>query len=375
MNRTKDSQTTSRRDFLKVAGAATVGTGLIAPGSLLAADEAVTKSTVAVVQNTSVSDAVRRAVTLSGGLDFIQPGQRVLIKTCAFNQQAHPCANSPELLYAVIRLVADAGCTDIYVGDRSFFVIKDVMSVLKAVGQYDAAMQAKQDIGGGVNVTVTPLDDAAPYLKEGSEPWRTIVHPQAEHYVDEQGRNTGFQLAEILFQMDHVINLSVAKTHFQAWFTMAMKSFVGMSSGQTRLAFHKFATTNDLGRQRELGQAEIQPDVTPFTNRLVELNLGLEPRLNIIEGTQPMVSGGPVDGDTIKADVVIASRDRIAADVAGIALLRTLGTDKRLQTVSPWQNPMIKYARKIGIGVKYPEHLTLKHEGLRDLEAFRAKMA
>jgi uncharacterized protein YndB with AHSA1/START domain len=41
-----------------------------------------------------------------------------------------------------------------------------------------------------------------------------------------------------LFAVDHVINVPVIKTHFQAWFTMSMKAFVGMSHHRTRREFH-----------------------------------------------------------------------------------------------------------------------------------------
>ncbi len=369
----------SRRNFLKAAGIATVGAGWAGrrawAGEEAKAEEVVAAK-VAVVQNSTIREAVRDAVNMSGGLDFIKPGQRVLIKPNATGGVKHPCCTNPEVLYEVIKMVGDAGCEDIYVGDRSFFFINDVMGVLKFVGHYDAAKQAEKDLGGKVKVTVVPFDQAMPYLKPGTpDVWRQINHPLAKHYTDESGNDTGFRLAEILFQMDHVISVPTAKTHFQAWFTMAMKSFVGMSHPDARKYFHRFSTTNDLRDQRSSGKAEVQPDVTPFTNRLVELNLGFAPRLNIIDGTRPIVYGGPSNGDSQEANVIIASRDRIAADVAGVALLRTLGTEKRLQETSPWKNPMIHYARKLGIGVKSPASLAFEHKGLGMLDQFTTNMA
>lgn len=363
----------SRRDFLKAAGAAAVGAGLgTAP---TASAQAAATATVAVVQNSTIAEAMRDAVALSGGLDFIRPGQRVLIKTNATGGVKHPITTNPEVLYEMIRLVAEAGCDDVYVGDRSFFVIDDVMDVLKRVGHFDAAKQAESDLGGGLKVTVVPFDKAGPYLKEGSSIWRTIHHPEARHYTDEAGKPIGYRLAEILFQMDHVINLPCAKTHFQAWFTMALKSFVGMSHPDTRRFFHGYATTNNLMDQKSPGLAEVQPDVTPFTNRIVELNLGFAPSLNVIDATRPIVNGGPSNGDSMVADVIIASRDRVAADVAGLALLRTLGSERRIQTLSPWRNPMIRYARRLGIGVRRMSELHFVHKNLSFLDEFTSNMA
>lgn len=364
-----------RRAFLRGgAGALAAGT-LGVPGISRAqvAEDARTK--VAVVRDKSIKTAVRDAVNLSGGMDFIQPGQRVLVKPNATGGVKHPITTNPEVLYEVVKMVAESGCKDILVGDRSFFFIKDVMKVLKVCGHYDAAMQVQSEVGSDVKITVVPFDEAGAFLKEGSPMWRQINHPEAKHYTDDAGNDIGFQLAEILFQVDHVINVPCAKTHFQAWFTMAMKSFVGMSHTETRKFFHKYAHTNSLADQRSGGLADVQPDVTPFTNRLVELNLGFAPALNIIDGTRPVVFGGPSDGDAMDAHTIIASRDRIAADVCGLGLLKTLGTEKRIQTESPWKNPMIHYARKLRIGVRSKDKMEFLHQGLENLADFEAAIA
>lgn len=361
-----------RRDFLKLAGATAMGAA-IAPMAR-AQQASASTAVVSVVKDAAIGQAVRDAVELSGGLDFIKPGQRVLIKPNATGGIKHPFTTNPAVVYEVVKMVAEAGCEDIYVGDRCFFFIEDTMGVLKQTGHFDAAKQAESELGGGVKVTVVPFDQAGPHLKEGSPIWRQINHPLAKHYTDENGADIGFRLAEILFQMDHVINIPCAKTHFQAWFTMSMKSFVGMSHPDTRRFFHRYST-GSLVDQKAPGNLEIQPDVTPFTNRLVELNLGFTPSLNIIDATIPVVNGGPSSGDIQKADVIIASRDRIAADVAGIAHLQTLGTERRLQTVSPWRNPMVRYARRLGIGVKRRSEMTFKHKGLDNLAEWEAKLA
>src|SRR5207248_93407 len=116
--------------------------------------------------------------------------------------------------------------------------------------------------------------------------WRKIKPANAEHWPD------GFELAELLFAVDHVINVPVIKTHFQAWFTMSMKAFVGMSHHRTRREFHTaFKGTNDLLNQKSSGsRRRVGPDgrkldveeVEPMVNRVAELNLGIKPALNIL---------------------------------------------------------------------------------------------
>src|SRR5581483_11651662 len=70
----------SRREFLITAGAVAAGlalhgrlNGAEAPAAPAAAD-------VGVARGSNLEEAVRRAVRLAGGMDFIKEGQTVLIK-------------------------------------------------------------------------------------------------------------------------------------------------------------------------------------------------------------------------------------------------------------------------------------------------------
>jgi uncharacterized protein (DUF362 family) len=166
----------------------------------------------------------------------------------------------------------------------------------------------------------------------------------------------------------------VIKTHFQAWFTMSMKAFVGMSHHRSRLEFHrtykgdgslmdqKRSSSRRRGVKRE--PKEEFDEVYPFTARIAELNLGIAPALNILDGSNCFVFGGPSSGDTAEPKIIVASRDRIAADVAGVAVLKHAGTEDRLQKRSSWENPFIRHGIKIGLGIDSVEKLRLKQEGL-----------
>src|SRR5207253_1275332 len=198
--------------------------------------------------------------------------------------------------------------------------------------------------------------------------WRRVKPPLATHWPD------GFELAELLFAVDHIINVPVIKTHFQAWFTMSMKAFVGMSHHRSRREFHgSFKGSNDLFDQKRVRsrrrgikadpKAE-EEEVAPLVNRIAELNLGLTPALNILDGSQCFVFGGPSNGDTAEPKLVVASRDRIAADATGVAVLKSLGCEERLQSRSVWDTPFLKHAIKIGLGIDSVTRLNLKAQGL-----------
>src|SRR5204862_7300175 len=94
------------------------------------------------------------------------------------------------------------------------------------------------------------------------------------------------------------------------------------------------------------------------------MNLGLTPALNILVGSQSFFFGGPSHGDTAEPKLIVASRDRIAADATGVAVLKSIGTEERLQSRSVWDTPFIRHAIKIGLGIDSLAKLNLKAEGL-----------
>ena len=359
--------------------AAGLSSGLVLPKLILGQDKPARPDAadVGIARGSNMEEAVRKAVELSGGIDFIQPGQTVLIKPNVTGAVPNPTTTSPEVLYAVIKLVSERGPKRIIVADRSFSPIFDTstpktIDVMKKVGHLDAVNQAVSDVKAPV--VAVGLEDAAAELemlgRKDAPLWRKIKPEKADNWPN------GFELAELLFAVDHVINLPVIKTHFQAWFTMSMKAFVGMSHHRTRREFHTaFKGNSSLldqkasGSRRRLGPEGRKQDieeVSPMVQRVAELNLGIKPALNILDGTKSFVFGGPSHGDTVDPKLIVASRDRVAADATGVAVLKHYGTERRLQKFSIWENPFIQHGIKIGLGIDGRDKLNLKHDGLGD---------
>jgi uncharacterized protein (DUF362 family) len=378
----------TRRDFLKTAGTLAVGLGLGPRLGRADAPKPPASADVGIARGSNLEEAVRRAVRLAGGMDFVKEGQTVLIKPNVTGALRSPTTTNPEVLYATIKLVAERGPKRIIVADRSFsaqFVdtTPKTIDVMKRVGHVDAVNQAISDVKAPV--VAVGLEDCAEELQRlgrpaGTPHWRKIKPALATHWPD------GYELAELLFAVDHVINVPVIKTHFQAWFTMSMKAFVGMSHHRSRREFHgSYKGSNDLfdqkrARSRRRGikvdpKAE-EEEVAPLVNRIAELNLGITPALNILDGSTCFVFGGPSNGDQAEPKVVVASRDRIAADATGVAVLKSLGTEERLQTRSVWDTPFLKHGIKIGLGIDSVAKLHLKAEGMdKDLDQIRKMLA
>ena len=402
-----DCPSLRRREFLATGGVAALG-GLFLPG-LRGADAPATaspsashpvkqpaaanppvdphhKAVVGIARGSSMEDAVRLAVGLAGGLSFIKADQTVLIKPNVTGAARFPTTTNPEVLYAVIKLVAERGPKRIYISDRCFSpafteVAPKTINVMKYVGQLDAVEAAKKDFKAPV--VALGLEAAAQELQHLGRPagtplWRRIKPANAAHWPN------GFEQAELLFAVDHVINVPVIKTHFQAWFTMSMKAFVGMSHHRSRLEFHRSLGGDwSLFRQkvRRRRRRGIQPDVVaedaavaPFVNRIAELNLGIRPAMNILDGTRSFVFGGPSQGDTADPKLIVASTDRIAADATGVAVLKNIGTEPRLQNRPIWSNPFLRHGIKIGLGISSPDQLLLKDAGIPEREIERIRV-
>lgn len=380
-----------RRTFIKSVGSMAAGAPLICSPWARAvgtgeASPATDSVDVGIARGSSMEDAVREAVRLAGGMDFIQEGQTVLIKPNVTGAAKAPTTTNAEVLYATIKLVAQRGPKRIIVADRSFSPNFDTrapktVDVMQRVGHIDAVNQAIHDAKAPV-VAVGLEDAPAEFERLGLpadiEHWRKIQPPAATHWPN------GFELAELLFRVDHVINVPVIKTHFQAWFTMSMKAFVGMSHHRSRKEFHEtwtgegslFDQKRTASRRRGIKKdpSEEAREITPFVNRIAELNLGIKPAMNILDGSESFVFGGPSTGDTAQGKVIVASRDRIAADATGVAVLKWLGTEDRLQNRSVWENPFIRHGIKIGLGIDGRDKLNLLHSGLDDDIATIRKM-
>ena len=286
-----------RRRFLRQAGGASLAAAGFSSGLLLPrlaygedASAGPASADVGIARGSNMEEAVRRAVELSGGMGFIKEGQTVLIKPNVTGAVAYPTTTSPEVLYATIKLVSERGPKRIIVADRSFSPVFDTktpktVDVMKEVGQLDAVEQAKSDLNAPVvAVGLEDCEDELELLgRKGTDMWRKVKPENAEHWPN------GFEMAELLFAVDHVINVPVIKTHFQAWFTMSMKAFVGMSHHRTRREFHTAfkgrqqpVQSKGSGSRRRLGAEGRKQDIAeaePLVNRVAELNLGITPAL------------------------------------------------------------------------------------------------
>jgi uncharacterized protein (DUF362 family) len=319
----------SRREWL--ARAAALGLGLTAARPLEAAG-----AVAGVARGATMRTATRAAVRLAGGLDFIQPGQTVLVKPNVCCPNPHPATTSPEVLSAVLELVRERKPGRLVVGDQTFYVQSTAANVRRA--GLEEAVRAH----------------GAEFVAFDGLPRRHVRPAAARHWPD------GYRIPAMLADVHHVINLACVKTHVLARYTMAMKNFIGVIDADSRRHYHR---------------VRAEQGYEAFAILMAEMSLALQPALHVLDGTAAFVAGGPSDGRVVHPRLVIASRDLIATDVIGLAVLRHHGTSPDIQDQSPWAQPKIRHGVALGLGVTGPGQIDVRAEGVQEIAALRRLMA
>lgn len=294
--------------------------------------------------------ALTAALAETVGLGMIKAGDSVVIRVNANSGDLYPYSTAPETRLTVGGMLRDLGVTDLRIGDRSFWGDQNTAGNLVANGLAAAAKK----LGSKAVVYDDSVDWAA--LPAGSAPnWKGTV-----------------RLPVDVTSADHMIILSCVKTHFISTFTMSLKIALGL------------VHADDRAREGNLKTH----DTRVLYDQIAQINQAFTPSLVIQDGYSAVVSGGPTvrdrprgapssftGGVTGDPKVFIVSTDRIAADVAGIAVLQTLSPSyEQVTKTRPFANPQIEAAAAAGLGITGPDAFDLAGPTVPELETYLAKV-
>lgn len=282
------------------------------------------RALVGVARHPEVAAMVRQAVERAGGLTGLKRGMRVLIKPNVNSNDPYPGTTNPAVLAAVVALVKDYGPSRIVVGDRSN-PSYGTLQAMKTVGLYQAAQEAGAE--------VVALEDG---------PWQRVTPLQAEHWAG------GFEIPQLLSEIDYLITMPVVKTHFIATYSMALKNSVGLIHPRSRSELHRAADPS-------------------FGAMIAEIHLARRPDFVVLDGTRVIVEGGPARGKTVEAGLVLASADVVAIDATGLALLKTLGSTPGVMGRSVWQQPQVSRAVALRLGATAAQDVAIEGQGVPEV--------
>ena len=318
---------------------------------------------VGIGQSDDHLQAAELALAETAGFDFVRSGQRVYLKVNTNSGDAFPYSTSPDLIRWVTAKVRERG-GEVFVGDRSFFGDRNTVRNFRDNGIADVC----DELGVELHVFGDPATDTA----ANSVDWMDLPTE-----IDGLGaRSTSWtgtmRIPAMVAQADHIIAMPCVKTHFIATYTMSMKNMIGIVNPRDRsvpgnLGNHS-TTADKLHRQ------------VAFMNKA-----GPNVSLVVLDGWSALVSGGPLPSNApprapagwtaqvADARVVIVSRDRVAADLTGLALLKSLSPAyEAIQSSTARANRQMLRALESGVGITSVDQLDLSGPSVAALDALRA---
>ncbi len=231
---------------------------------------------------TAVSAAVAKAIAAAGGLPPLS-GKTVLIKPNLLSDAGPDSAATthPEMVYAVCRLVAEAGGRPV-IADSPGAGIVYTPRTLRRVYERSGIAAAAEEAGAVLS-----------YDTESSE----ISFPEGRVMKR-------FTIIRSVQNADVVISVCKLKTHMFTMFSGAVKNTFGVVPGLEKPVFHsRFLNPED------------------FSEMLIDLNELVRPDFVVMDAVIGMEGNGPMGGDPKFCGYVLASSSVYALDVSAQRLI------------------------------------------------------
>jgi uncharacterized protein (DUF362 family) len=247
-------------------------------------------------------------------------GRRVLIKPNFNTADPAPGSTHNDTLTTLVDAIWEMGAAAVSLGERSY---PPTASVMKAKGIVPL-LEAR-------DVRIIDFDNLS------AADWVKVDAPDS-HWRD------GFRVARPVLEADCLVSTGCIKTHqFGGVFTMSLKLHVGVVP----------TTRNGYDYMSELHGSPYQQEM------IAEINAPFAPQLVVLDGVEAFVDGGPATGRRAAGNVVLAAADRVAADAAGLAVLKVLGSNAPVMDRPIFAQRQIARAVALGLGAPSPEALEL----------------
>jgi len=146
----------------------------------------------------------------------------------------------------------------------------------------------------------------------------------------------GFYLTKVVLEADVVVQTCCLKTHgYGGHFTMSLKNSVGLVAKNMARDGHDY--------MRELHGSPSQRLM------VAEINAAYPVDFVIMDAAKAFIDGGPDRGTEVEPGLMLASKDRVALDAAGVALLREFGNTS-LPKQPVFELDQIRRAAELGVG-------------------------
>jgi uncharacterized protein (DUF362 family) len=278
-------------------------------------------SKVYVVQTSDRAEGVKLLLREFDDIDF--QDKSVTLKANFNSADPPPASTHLETLETIVEYLREAGAGEFTLAERSGMGMTD--PVLKSMGVYK--------LGEKLGINVVNLEDLE------IDGWEWIN-------ADWLSWKNGFYIAKVFREADKVVQTCCLKTHrYGGHFTMSLKNSVGLVASKVSSNRHDY--------MRELHSSSLQREMIAEINKFYDVDLV------VMDAVEAFVSGGPDTGELVHPRLLLASRDRVALDAVGVAILRSYGSTRDVMEGKIFDLAQIRRAADIGVGVSSPEDIEL----------------
>ena len=298
----------SRRDFLKLLAASFF--------SIISGMGKISESKVYIIKTTDRRNGIKELLNKFEPLSL--SGKKVALKANYNSSDPFPASTQIDTLAAIVDELKQRNA-GVVLAERSG--MGDTESVLLDLGVMEHSRKQGYD--------VVILDE----LK--SSEW---VRYEGNHWI------RGFLFPQVFKEADAIVQTCCLKTHrFGGHFTMSLKNSVGMVAKYVREEGYNYMSELHSSRYQRL--------------MIAEINAVYHPEFVIMDGIKGFSSGGPDRGTLIEPGILLASKDRVALDAVGVAVLRIFGTTNEVSMGGIFRQEQIARAAELGIGASGPDRI------------------
>ena len=250
-------------------------------------------------------------------------GKEVALKANYNSADPFPASTHLDTLRALVQGLKNAGASSITLAERSG--MGDTKKVLEEMGVLALAKEL------GFKAVV--LNDV------GKDDW-VKVEKDGTHWV------RGFFMAKVFHDADKVVQTCCLKTHrFGGHFTLSMKNSVGLVAKRVPGGIYDYMwELHGSPNQRKM---------------IAEINNNYNLDFVLMDGIKAFVTGGPEKGALVEPNLLLASRDRVAIDAVGVAVLKMYGAKGKVGEADIFEQDQLKRAAELGFGVKSAAEIQL----------------
>jgi uncharacterized protein (DUF362 family) len=239
---------------------------------------------VFVLKTTDRATGIPLLVSKLGVEDYA--GKTVALKANFNSADPFPASTHIDTLKTLVESLKKAGPNKITLAERSG--MGDTDQVFEEMGVFGLSNELV------FNAVV--LDDV------GQEDWLKVER-KGTHWIK------GFYIAKVFHDADKVVQTCCLKTHrFGGHFTLSLKNSVGLVAKKVPNGMYDYMW---------------ELHGSPYQRQMIaEINNNYNLDFVLMDGIKAFVTGGPDKGTLVEPNLLLASRDRVAIDAVGVAILK-----------------------------------------------------